>query len=339
MITIQSGKLIIPEEDRFVGFAGDNLGNIKRFVLPGHGSDNGSYTLCLRFDDDSVRTIVLEKSLSGSDLVLTWNILSAHLLKAGIVMAQIKSVDSDDVILHTSCDYFIVAESADADGELEYVLRDELEERMTAFLGQIRDSAPYIGEDGYWYVYDIESDSFVRDACATAQITIDDALTAGGVNPVKGGAIKAYVDSGLGAKADKTTKIAGHPLSGDISRAELFESLHTLINPPLVQPESTVGYGGQYGRTADGAPVMCALANTWLTLATTDDLASKMALAPTADNMDFSGIPAGQVFFCQGGVLIKTQLSFIELALKNNVYSKNEINAMIGNLESLLSNV
>ncbi len=55
--------------------------------------------------------------------------------------------------------------------------------------------------------------------------------------------------------------------------------------------------------------------------------------------MDFSGIPAGQVFFCQGGVLIKTQLSFIELALKNNVYSKSEINAMIGNLESLLSDV
>ena len=340
MITIRSGKLIIPEEDRFVGFAGDNLGHSKQFVLPDSGSDNKSYTLCLRFDDDSVRVIPLTKSLSEGDLILTWNIMASHLLKAGVVMAQIKSVGSDDVIRHSSCDYFIVADSAElADGDAEYVLRDEFEERMTAILDRLRESAPYIGEDGYWYVYDIETDSFVRSVSATAHITVDKVLTTGSLNPVQGGAIKAYIDSGFSSKVDKSTAVAGHLLTGNITRDELAESLRTLINPPLVQPEVTVGYGGQYGRTYDGKPVMCALASTWLTLATTDDLASRMALAPIANNMDFSGIPAGQVFFCQGGVLIKTQSSFIELAQKNNVYSKTEIDAMIGNLESLLSDV
>ena len=136
MITIQSGKLIIPEEDRFVGFAGDNLVNMKRIVLPDHEAGSGSYTLCLRFDDDSVRVIPLEKSVSGSDLVLTWNIRKSHLLKPGIVMAQVKSVDSDDVVLHTICDYFISAGSAELseDGAPEYVAREELEERLSEFV-------------------------------------------------------------------------------------------------------------------------------------------------------------------------------------------------------------
>lgn len=339
MITIQSGKLIIPEEDRFVGFAGDNLGNTKRFVFPGRGSDSGSYTLCLRFDDDSVRVIPLTKSVSEGDLVLTWDIQKSHLLKAGIVMAQLKSVDSDDVIVHTSCDYFIISTSAELndDGIAEYVERDELEERMTAFLERITGCVPYIGEDNYWYEYDAATDSYVRGVYAVGNITVDSAVTAGGRNPVEGGAIKQYVDGALDNKADKNTYIAGLPLSGNISRADLAANLSGNINPPLVTPGSTVGYGGQYGKTADGKPVMCQLTNAWVCLATENDLAEKMALAPIRNNMEFDDLPAGQLFLSQGSVCVKLQNGFYELAKTSNVYSKAEIDSMIGALESQLS--
>lgn len=341
MITIQSGKLIIPEEDRFVGFAGDNLGTTKRFVFPDRGSDSGSYTLCLRFDDDSVRVISLTKSLSDGDLVLTWTIQKSHLLKAGIVMAQLKSVDSDDVIMHTSCDYFIVSTGAELndDGITEYVEREELEERMTAFLKKITDCVPYIGEDNYWYEYDAASDSYIRSVYAVGNITVDDAVTDGGKNPVEGGSIKRYVDNALDQKVNKKTSIAGLPLSGNISRADLAMNLSGNINPPLVTPDSTVGYGGQYGKTADGKPVMCLLTNSWIRLATESDLSEKMALAPTRNNAQADDLPAGQIFFVQGGVCIKTSGSFFELAKKSNVYSKNEIDSMIGALEAQLSEI
>lgn len=341
MITIQSGKLIIPEEDRFVGFAGDNLGTTKRFVFPDRGSDSGSYTLCLRFDDDSVRVIPLTKSLIDGDLVLTWNIQKSHLLKAGIVMAQLKSVDSDDVIMHTSCDYFIISTGAELndDGITEYVEREELEERMTAFLEKITNCVPYIGEDNYWYEYDAASDSYVRSVYAVGNITVDSAVTDGGKNPVEGGSIKRYVDSALDDKADKNTYIAGLPLSGNISRADLAMNLSGNINPPLVTPDSTVGYGGQYGKTADGKPVMCLLADSWIRLATENDLSEKMALAPTRNNAQIDDLPVGQLFLSQGGVCVKISSGYIELAKTANVYSKYEIDRMIGALEAQLSEI
>lgn len=293
MITIQEGKLIIPEEDRFVGFAGDNLGNSKAFVIPDHGDDSSSYTLCLRFDDDSVRVIPLTKSVRDSNLILTWDILSVHLLKAGIVMAQVKSVGSDDVILHTGCDYFVVAESAVEDeSDIDYVSREEMEERMAAMLRRVRESAPYIGEDGYWYVYDVVTDSYVRSAKATGEIAIDSEMIADSTNPVASNAIRTYVESGLNAKVDKNTYVAGLPLSGNISRKSLVENIIGTINPPLVVPDTTHGYGGQFGKTTSGEPVMCRFSTSWIQLATAD-----------------------------------------------NVYSKSDIDSMIGNLETILSAV
>ena len=293
MITIQSGKLTIPEEDRFVGFAGDNLGNSKSIVLPGHGQDSCSYTLCLRFDDDSVRVIPLTKSLSGSDLVLTWNIQSAHLLKAGIVMAQVKSVDSDDVILHTSCDYFIIANSAElaGDGETEYVVREELEERFDSLLDE-------------------------------------------------GGMIRSYLEDALDTKADKSTTIAGFSLSGNIRASALAGNLSSYINPGTVQPNITSGYIGQFGKTFDDKPAMCMGGSTWIGLATAGDVSEKMTLTPYINSpADIGTLRSGQIFSCQGGVGLKTSNGYIEFANKDNVYTKFEIDCMIGNLETALSSV
>ncbi len=293
MITIQSGKLTIPEEDRFVGFAGDNLGNSKTFVLPDHGADSGCYTLCLRFDDDSVRAIPLTKSLSGSDLVLTWSIKKSHLLKAGVVMAQLKYVGSDDVILHTSRDYFIIANSAELsdDGSPEYIVREELEERLSS-------------------LFDEDS------------------------------AIRTYFDDALDGKVDKTTTIANLPLSSRIRASDLTENLSAYINPSTVQPGVTNGYNGQFGKTYDGKPVMCSGTSEWIPLATAAGLSSKMALSPQLSSIsDVDGLPTGQLFTCQGGVGLKTENNYLELAKSGSVYTKAEIDAMIGNIQTLLSNI
>ena len=339
MITIQSGKLNIPEEERFVGFAGDNLTDSKQFLCLDAGA--GSFTLCLRFDDDSVRVIPLEKSDTDDGVLLTWRIRSSHLVKSGIVMAQLKSVDSEGVIRHTSCDYFLIANSAESagGGEVDYVAREEFEERMAAFLGEIRDSAPYIGDDGYWYVYDVESDSYVRSVKATADIVIDELLTDGSTNPVENRAIKNYVDTGLSAKVNRTTLIAGNRIDGGISAASLAESLLGHINPRQVIPDTTVGSGGQYGKTSSGDPVMCMLGSTWVKLATENDLEKIMDLAPDVNSSQIASLPTGQVFICQGCVAVKTDNGYIELAKRTDVYSKSEIDAMIGDVESLLSEV
>ena len=338
MITIQSGKLTIPEEDRFVGFAGDNSGTEKQFVLPGVTADNNSYTLCLRFDDDSVRMIPLTKSLGSGALILTWTVLSSHLIRPGIVMAQIRSVGSDDVILHTSCDYFIVAHSAENGEEsYEFITEAELNSRLAVLTELFGGHVPYIGEDGYLYVYDLERGAYIQSG--RSRVEVDNTVIPNSANPVESRAIKAYIDSGMSSKVNKNTRIAGIELTSDISKTDLIDNLHGNINPPFVVPDTTVGYSGQFGKTADDAPVMCQFTTTWVRLATQSDLSGKMAMAPVVNTEDIGNLAAGQLFMCHGGVALKTQSGFTELAKKESVYTKTEIDSLIGSLETILSGV
>lgn len=338
MITIQSGKLTIPEEDRFVGFAGDHLAGVKRFLIPGRDDLSGRYYLCLRFDDDSVRVIPLEKELVSGGLSLIWQLRSDHLPKSGVVMAQIKHSDAEDTVTHSTCDFFIAAKSVESSDVPEYLTRAEYEEIMASYIEQVKACVPYIGEDGCWYYYDTDSDEYRRADRAT--VTVDDAFVQNSVNPVQSRVIKTYLDSALSGKVDKSARVAGIQLNANISAQDLAENLAAYVNPRMVEPGVTLGYGGQYGKTSDGDPVMCSLGTTWIGLAKASDLASKMDIAPTLNDLDISGIPIGQIFFCQGGVAIKNAAnSYLEFAGRNSVYSKTEIDSMIGSLETLLSTV
>lgn len=132
MITIQNGKLTIPDDDRFVGFAGDNAVNTKQFVLCDFARQNCTFTLCLRFDDDSVRTAALTAAASGGDTVLTWNIQQEHLYSSGVVQAQVKITDSDNHTEHTTKDFFLIGSTVELD-------EDEMAQELVT-LSQLRES-------------------------------------------------------------------------------------------------------------------------------------------------------------------------------------------------------
>lgn len=171
MITIQSGKMIIPEEERFVGFAGDNQSSTKQFLIKGTPITDvdAVFSLYLRFDDDRVTSAPLSAHTVDSDTVLTWNVRAEHLLKSGIVLAQLKITGGDGSATHYSRDYFIVGESAergDDGGEIDVLCRSEFEERMQQTVREARAIAPYIGTDGYWYVYSAAQGDYVRSICA-----------------------------------------------------------------------------------------------------------------------------------------------------------------------------
>ena len=337
MITIQSGKMIIPEEERFVGFAGDDQSSTKQFILPQTRITdvNATVTLYLRFDDDSVTSAPLTISIVDSDTILTWNIRSQHLLRPGIVMAQIKVTAGNGTVTHYSWDYFVVGASAEFAGdgsEIDMLSRTEFEERLVQTVRDARATAPYIGADGYWYVYSSAAGAYVRSYSAN-NVTVDSAVSDSSANPVENRAVKAYVDAADSSKVDKTTRVAGHALSGNISADDLYESLAGKINPPLVTVGVSSGYPAQYGKTSDGTPVFCQGLSRWIPLAKAEDLptktsdltndsgfltqhqdiSGKMALcsqyvpqnaAHTAPNYalsDFTDLPVGQLFRCQLG--------------------------------------
>ena len=277
MITIQSGKMIIPEEERFVGFAGDNHSSTKQFFLSGGADGESSYTLYLKFDDGRVTSAPLTAAAGDDGLVLTWDVSSLHLLKAGVVMAQLRIAGSDGVVSHTGWDYFVVAsaaELADDGSEVDILHRAEFEERMAQAVRDARAIAPYIGQDGYWYVYSPVQDEYVRSFSAN-NIVVDDAVSADSANPVENRAVKAYVDAADSAKVDKTTKIAGIALSGSILSADLYENMAPSINPRMVTIGTTPGYPAQYGKTTDNEPVFCRGLNRWEKLAQMTDIPVK----------------------------------------------------------------
>lgn len=307
MITIHSGKLIIPEDDRFVGFAGDNLITAKTILSDVEYSADSEYVLYLKFDDDRVTSAVLSASEVETGTELTWNISRENLLKSGIVMAQVKITDAGGTVQHTGSDYFVVGASAelgDDGSELDMLSRSEFEQRMSQAVSEARATAPYIGDDGYWYVYRASSGDYVRSW--NTSITVDSQMSSNSLNPVANSAIKSYVDSAANAKVDKTRTVAGLALSSNISAADLADNLQGRINPPLVVPGTTMGNSGQYGRTVDGKPVMCTIGSEWVelqraqrTYPTVPTVEIQGQYVPDTSSSAFTSLSLGQMFISE----------------------------------------
>ena len=145
MITIESGKLTIPDEERFVGFAGDNLVNEKQIALLHHTVQNCTFTLCLRFDDGTVREIRLAQYVYSSDVLLTWNIKKEHLYAPGIAAAQVRIDYPGGEVVHTSKDYFFINSSLDSGSDTGELVTEarlnsdlaELESRVKGYTDSV----------------------------------------------------------------------------------------------------------------------------------------------------------------------------------------------------------
>lgn len=160
MISIQDGKLIIPEDERFIGIAGDNAVNEIKFALYHYHQRNSTFTLYLRFDDGTVRSAALSSAQYSSDILLTWTVLREHLYSSGVVTAQIRITDSNGDITHTSCDYFFVDSALEQDdaAAVSYATEAELDERIGAVRQQIAAALSFVGDDGKLYIRTAEDD-------------------------------------------------------------------------------------------------------------------------------------------------------------------------------------
>lgn len=195
MITIESGKLTIPEEERFIGFAGDNDAVEKQIVVIGRSEQDSTYTLYLGFDDGSVKSVPLSAESTGSGVVLSWRVKREDLLSAGVVAAQVKITDNGGNTEHTTKDYFWLGSSVELDddgAEIEYITASELEKRLSEAASEIESRSTYRGEDGFWYVYDRSQDSFIKTGyCGTLQV--DNSMSSSSQNPVSNRAVTSFI--------------------------------------------------------------------------------------------------------------------------------------------------
>lgn len=356
MITIQNGKFNIPDNDRFVGFAGDDSVNSKQIVLLNRTEDDCDHTLCLRFDDDSVCTVPLSAAVDGDNTILTWEIRKEQLYASGIVTAQLKTVDGDGSIAHSTKDFFLVGSAVELDedgGEREYVTPSQLQNSINQALSVVSATAPYVGSDGYWYVYNPEEGGYKRTSYHISGV-VDSAVSDSSTNPVGNRFIKQYVDAKAldcnsfardyadlktADKVSTARKVAGLPLTADIGAPELMAALRSFSYVNNVLPGVSSGVKGQLGIGMAGEVFYCTNTDHWVHLVNYDDLYEKMDLAVEVSAEDIADMENGSIFFSAGVLYVKYNNAAVAISKASDVYTKAEINLMIGDVEALLAAV
>ena len=247
MILIQRGIMTIPEDERFVGFAGDNLCLSRSFRIEDPPADADVYKLFLTFDNAACNYFELAKTVLNGRTTLNWNIREEHILKSGVVRAQIKAYSSYGEIWHSSTDWFVVDESAEfsdyfSDKEnSEFLSYERRLLSLRSEIEEIQKKMPYLGEDGHWYMYRASVDSFVRMPDPTGAMALADNVDLPEVAEVPEGQMfrcQGSIALKTGESASdyeelakwrntcpSSRKIAGLPLSADISVAALKSAL------------------------------------------------------------------------------------------------------------------
>lgn len=182
MITISDGILTIPEGERFVGFAGDNRHTRKKFFIRSNPESGWLYRLYLTFDDGRHNFFVLPATVSQEGTFLEWNIEEDHILKSGLVKAQIKAFSEDNEVYHTTSDVFVAGKTTEEDEEFknsnsEFLsfekTLNELYEKMNKASAQM----PYVGTNGNWMCFDEKTGAYKDTGISSAVGVGDKSIT------------------------------------------------------------------------------------------------------------------------------------------------------------------
>ncbi len=109
MIDITSGKMKIPEKERFIGFVGDNLYSKITFRFTDVVDTECEYKLCLEFKSGTKKEILLDSKLEEKSTHLDWIISEKDIVETGLINARIKVTYPDSKVYHTTSDCFIAA--------------------------------------------------------------------------------------------------------------------------------------------------------------------------------------------------------------------------------------
>ena len=212
-------------------------------------------------------------------------------------------------------------------------------------------TSPYVDEDGYWCIYDTQAGEYVRTPYHVNGIAPDSAMSDSSDNTVSNATIKRYVDTKatdcntfatvytdmkISDKVSTTRKIARMPLSSDISAADLMAALLPLSYRTNITPNNS-GTRGQLGIGLVGEVYFCNADDHWVHLAAYKDLNEKMNLIAEVSSDEVDQVEDGNMFFYNGTLYVKFDGDDIAVAKANDVYTKAQIDSMIGDVETLLA--
>ena len=135
MIEISGRSASVPENERFLGFTGDNDCEVRVISLK-----NESLSACAFKIDvcraDGVRNILEpEKSTDGGEILLTWVIKKEHIGRSGALFAQVRAFDESGMVWHSDIFEFEVCgsiEASEAFADADPSEFEEIEKAVTA---------------------------------------------------------------------------------------------------------------------------------------------------------------------------------------------------------------
>lgn len=112
MITItKKGNFVIPQNECFIGHAGDNLNTTKYFFVEEITDISLIYRMYLQFDDGTCNYFLLESKVTDGGTELVWNVTNDQIFKSGIVKIQIKASNDSGEVFHSQITTMLVQTS------------------------------------------------------------------------------------------------------------------------------------------------------------------------------------------------------------------------------------
>lgn len=147
MIIVTERKLNIPRSDLVVGYAGDNLVEIRNFELSRFYGDIDLSLFDFKLDTQvgEVKNIIdLAKVVAEDTIMLTWTIEESHVLYPGYMAIQLRAFHGEVEKWHSAQEYVLVMPSINPAAAQPDVLPSEfeqMEQRVTAVKNDAEEAA------------------------------------------------------------------------------------------------------------------------------------------------------------------------------------------------------
>lgn len=113
MITVKckDGKFIVPREEGFIGYEGDNLNVTKEIFVEGVVDMSLVFRMYLMFDDGTCNYFLVDSQVVENGTLITWNITNDQIYKDGIVQIQLKASNDSGEVFHSDITTMLVQTS------------------------------------------------------------------------------------------------------------------------------------------------------------------------------------------------------------------------------------
>ncbi len=139
MIYANKNQIVIPEDERVIGFFGDNLTSTCVFDLSDEDTDSCTVSLYIEFPNGTMDAIELEPQQDGT---FVWNVQAQQVLMSGVVFMQVRAEYDGGEVWHSpkgAAEFLSSVEEESTLGEYVPTALEEISEKADAEIARVEE--------------------------------------------------------------------------------------------------------------------------------------------------------------------------------------------------------